>query len=83
VRYGPRLPLLVISPWAKRNFVAHNLTDQSSVIRFIEDNWGLPRISGSFDAIAGTLNVMFNFDHGSGHARKLFLDPVTGQPVRE
>jgi len=81
--YGPRLPLLVISPWAKRNFVAHNLTDQSSVIRFIEDNWGLPRIGGSFDAIAGTLNAMFNFDHGSGHARKLFLDPVTGQPVQE
>jgi phospholipase C len=81
--YGPRLPLLVISPWAKRNFVAHNLTDQSSIIRFIEDNWGLPRISGSFDAIAGTLNAMFNFDHGSGHARKLFLDPVTGQPVQE
>ena len=81
--YGPRLPLLVISPWAKRNFVAHNLTDQSSVIRFVEDNWGLPRIGGSLDAIAGTLNAMFNFDHGSGHARKLFLDPVTGQPVQE
>ncbi len=81
--YGPRLPLLVISPWAKRNFVAHNLTDQSSIIRFIEDNWGLPRISGSFDAIAGTLNNMFDFDHGSGHARKLFLDPITGQPLND
>ena len=39
--YGPRLPLLVISPYAKRNFVDHTLTDQSSIIRFIEDNWGL------------------------------------------
>src|SRR5262249_15547795 len=80
--YGPRLPLLVISPWAKRNFVAHNITDQSSMIRFIEDNFGLPRISGSFDAIAGSLNSMFNFNQGGDHDRTLFLDPITGQPVR-
>jgi phospholipase C len=82
--YGPRLPLLVISPWAKRNYVSHTLTDQSSIIKFVEDNWRLPRISGSFDAIAGTLNDMFNF-HDGGHYdnRKLFLDSTTGQPYRQ
>ena len=37
--YGPRLPLLVISPYAKQNYVDHTVMDQSSVIRFIEDNW--------------------------------------------
>ena len=37
--YGPRIPLMVISPWAKANFVDHTLTDQTSIIRFIEDNW--------------------------------------------
>ena len=37
--YGPRLPLLVISPYTKANYVSNNLTDQSSVINFIEDNW--------------------------------------------
>jgi len=80
--YGPRLPLLVISPWAKRNFVAHTLTDQSSILKFIEDNWRLPKISGSFDAIAGSLNNMFDFNNANGyHNRKLFLDPTTGQPV--
>ncbi len=79
--YGPRLPLLVISPWAKRNFVAHTLSDQSSIIRFIEDNWRLPRISGSFDAIAGTLNNMFNFSTANPN-RKLFLNPTTGQPYQ-
>jgi phospholipase C len=83
--YGPRLPLLVISPWAKHNFVAHNLTDQSSIIKFIEDNWRLPRISGSYDAIAGSLGDMFSFppssQHSQDHAGKLFLDPVTGQPL--
>ena len=37
--YGPRLPLLVVSPWARRNFVDHTITDQTSIIRFVEDNW--------------------------------------------
>jgi len=78
--YGPRLPLLVISPWAKRNFVAHTISDQSSILKFIEDNWQLPRISGSFDAMAGSLDNMFNFGPSGGKTKLLFLDPATGQP---
>jgi len=78
--YGPRLPLMVISPWARRNFVAHTISDQSSVIKFVEDNWNLPRISGSFDAMAGSINNMFNFGPSGGKTTKLFLDPATGQP---
>lgn len=78
--YGPRLPLLVISPYAKQNFVDHTVTDQTSILRFIEDNWQLGRIGDySFDAQAGTLNNMFDFKHGP-RAPKLFLDPITGQP---
>jgi phospholipase C len=76
--YGPRLPLLLISPWAKRGAVSHTLTDFSSIDKFIEDNWSLPRIPGSFDSIAGSLSSMFDF-HGPGDP-KLFLDPNTGQP---
>ncbi len=78
--YGPRLPLLVISPWAKRNFVVHTLSDQSSILKFVEDNWRLPRISGSYDAIAGSLDNMFNFRQHRPQGGRLFLDPVTGQP---
>jgi phospholipase C len=37
--YGPRVPLLVVSPYAKRNFVDHTVTDQTSILRLIEDNW--------------------------------------------
>ena len=81
--YGPRLPLMVVSPFAKRNFVDHTITDQSSVLRFIEDNWGLGRIGGgSFDALAGPLNNMFDF-HRDERAEKLFLDPSTGEPLRD
>ena len=77
--YGPRLPLLVISPFARQNYVDHRVTDQSSVLRFIEDNWNLGRIgNGSTDAIAGRLNGLFDFDD-AGHTHKLFLDPATGQ----
>jgi phospholipase C len=36
--YGPRKPFVVISPWAKRKFVDHTVTDQTSPLRFIEDN---------------------------------------------
>jgi phospholipase C len=76
--YGPRLPLQVISPWAKRNFVDHSTTDQSSITRFIEDNWlGGQRIQGSFDALAGTLNGMFDFHHASNRGLYL-LDQNTG-----
>jgi phospholipase C len=76
--YGPRLPLLVISPWAKVNYVDHAITDQSSILRFIEDNWNLGRIGGgSYDEKAGSLLGMFDFRSGD-HTRKLFLAPSTG-----
>jgi phospholipase C len=77
--YGPRLPLLVISPYAKQNFVDHGVTDQSSVLRFIEDNWNLGRTgNSSFDALAGSLVNMFDFD--TRHpAHRLILDPNTGE----
>jgi phospholipase C len=76
--YGPRLPLLVISPWAKQNYVDHRLTDQSSILRFIEDNWDLGRIGGeSFDTKAGTLTGLFDFED-KPHFGKVILDPATG-----
>jgi phospholipase C len=78
--YGPRLPFLVISPWSRVNFVDHTLTDQTSVIRFIEDNWRLGRIGdGSFDALAGPITNMFDFRHRA--APTLFLDRDSGTPV--
>jgi len=78
--YGPRLPLLVISPWARQNYVDHSVTDQTSILRFIEDNWGLGRIGDdSFDQLAGSIEGMFDFSHPEhDQKRYLFLDPATG-----
>jgi phospholipase C len=90
--FGPRMPFLVISPFARRNFVDHTVTDQTSVIRFVEDNWlkGQRIGQGSFDAVANSIVQMFDFDRDRDHHRDrdrdaddgfLFLDPSTGQPV--
>jgi phospholipase C len=78
--YGPRLPFLVISPYSRANFVDHTVIDQSSVVRFIEDNWNLPRIgNGSFDEIAGSIQNMFDFSFNFNPP--VFLNPLTGQVV--
>jgi phospholipase C len=78
--YGPRLPLLVVSPWAKQNYVDHSVTDQSSILRFVEDNWGLGRIGdSSFDALAGSLSNMFSSHPDGG---RLLLNESTGEPPR-
>ncbi len=78
--YGPRLPLLVVSPWARPNYVDHTITDQASILRFIEDRWlhGQRLGQGSFDAIARSLDSMFDF-HQSPVA-PLTLDERTGEP---
>jgi phospholipase C len=79
--YGPRLPLIVISPFAKQNYVDHVATDQSSILRFIEDNWSLGQIGGgSSDAKAGTLNGMFTFT-GFLRAPRVILNPATGNVI--
>ncbi len=80
---GPRQPLLVISPWAKQNFVDNTSTDQSSVVRFIEDNWGLGRIGGgSADSAAGNLDNAFDFNQKFGHAPAVILDDNTGEVTK-
>ena len=81
--YGPRLPLLVISPWAKKNYVDSTVTDQSSITRFIEDIFlGGQRLGGgSSDASAGSLMNMFNFTTVGGvlpNPNVVLLNPTTG-----
>lgn len=75
---GTRQPFLVISPYAKANYVSHVQTEQTSVTKFIEDNWELGRLGkGSFDDRAGTINDMFDFSNG-GSTPKLFLNQDNG-----
>lgn len=76
--YGYRVPMLIISQWAKENYVDSTLTDQTSILRFIEDNWKLEQIGDfSLDAFSGSLLNMFDFSERK--KRKLILDPKTGE----
>ncbi len=87
--FGPRLPLLMISPYAKKDAVDHNLSDQASMINFVEYNWHLPGIPGSADQVLADdgkdssegvpfdLAGLFELEgHKDG---KLFLNPSTGE----
>jgi acid phosphatase len=42
---GTRIPIIAVSPYAKKGFVDHTYYDHASVIKFIEWNWGLPKLS--------------------------------------
>jgi phospholipase C len=83
--YGPRLPFLVISPFAKQDFVGHKVLDQSSVVKFIEDNWlnGQTIGKGSFDEAAGSIDGpggLFSFEQRPND-KTLLLDSVTGEVI--
>ena len=78
---GVRTPLMVISPWSKPNFVDHTFTIQTSITRFIEDNWNLGRIGGgSYDASASPITNMFNFSQATPqNVPTPILSTVTGE----
>jgi phospholipase C len=74
--HGPRIPVLAISPCAKVDSAySQPVASQASILRFIADNGRLG--GGSFDAMTGSLDGMFNFSHPA--AAPPFLDPSTGE----
>jgi phospholipase C len=78
---GIRIPFLVVSPWAKSNVVTSNVIDTSSVVKFIEQNWGLPSLgNGAADAKAGSIMPMFDFNSKTPPNGSLFLDQ-NGEPT--
>jgi phospholipase C len=90
--FGYRLPFLLISPFARHNFVDHSLNDTTSIMRFIELNWHLGTLGSlgnandaqSFDVLAsGSILGMFDFNFRVlPQNRIVILDPTTGEVVR-
>jgi phospholipase C len=83
--FSQRLPMLVISPWTRQNYVSHKLIDQVSVTRFIEDNWlrGQRIGGGSYDVVSGSLagwGGLLDF-FARPHFRPVILNPTTGEVV--
>jgi phospholipase C len=59
-RYGFRVPLLVVSPWARRGYVSSVVQDHTSIAAFIERKWNLPAMTYR-DANAQPMNDYFDF----------------------
>src|ERR1700689_5519797 len=82
--YSQRLPMVVISPYTRENYVTSNLTDTASVVKFIEDNWlGGDHIAGSFDKSSGSLYAkggLLDFNV-KPHLTPLIHNPATGAVV--
>ena len=68
--FGIRVPMLVLSPYAKQGVVDHHLGEFSSVLRFIEDNWHLTQLTHR-DRRATDLRYDFDF-----HQRPRPPDPL-------
>jgi phospholipase C len=92
---GPRTPLMVVSPWAKQNYIDHTFTDLTSILKFIEENWGTGGLGGgAFESLSGLnqagvqggvgtgdLMNMFNFDPSASRAPVTLINDQTGQLV--
>jgi len=88
--YGTRLPFIVISPYARHNYVDRAVTDTTSILAFIESNWNLGFIDpgtpapgqASFDRLAGSIAGVFDFNRPPDR-RTLILNPSTGEVVND
>jgi phospholipase C len=82
VGLGPRVPLLVISPWTRGGYVNSQLHDHTSVIRFLEARFGVkePQISPWRRAVCGDLTSLFDFKTPNGDP--VALPDASGLPPR-
>ena len=74
--YGFRVPMIVVSPYAKRGFVDHDTMDHTSILKFIADNWQLPYLNER-EARAGNLTTAFEFIAPSGIVPR--ISPASGE----
>ncbi|MFG3254294.1 phosphocholine-specific phospholipase C [Streptomyces sp. NPDC048172] len=60
---GPRVPMLVVSPWSTGGYVCSETLDHTSIIRFIEERFGVeePQITPWRRAVCGDLTSAFDF----------------------
>jgi phospholipase C len=59
---GFRVPMIVVSPYAKRGYVAHADYEFGSIVQFVEDNWKLPRLGTTDVRAASFIDDVFDFN---------------------
>ena len=84
---GLRLPLLIISPYARKGYVSHVHYEHGSILKFVEDLWNLPRLAASDARANSPASDCFDFSqpprrfvpipapHGEGYFRDEPPDP--------
>lgn len=58
---GFRVPMIVISPYSRKGLVTHNQYEFGTIIKFVEDNWGLPRLGTTDVRAASMIDDVFDF----------------------
>ncbi|WP_217253813.1 phosphocholine-specific phospholipase C [Streptomyces sp. AC602_WCS936] len=82
---GPRVPMLVVSPWSKGGFVCSETFDHTSIVRFMERRFGVrePNISPWRRAICGDLTSAFDFSRKDSRPARLPDTDAYEPPDRE
>jgi phospholipase C len=75
-RLGFRTPLLVFSPFARRKYVAHEVYDHTSILKMVEERWGLAPLSAR-DASANSLANVLDFTQKARVAPQYPVPPIT------
>jgi phospholipase C len=87
---GFRVPFLVISPYAKKSYVSHVHYEHASILRFVEDRYGLPSLSASDKRATSPAADCFDFNQPprkfaviqTGHTAQYFIhQPLDLRPV--
>ena len=83
VGLGPRVPMIVVSPWTKGGWVNSQTFDHTSVIRLLEARFGVaePHITPWRRAVTGDLSSVFDFA-GKGEGAPPSLPDASGLPAR-
>ncbi|MEO7028861.1 MAG: phospholipase C, phosphocholine-specific [Acidobacteriaceae bacterium] len=77
VGLGPRVPMLIVSPWTKGGWVCSQTFDHTSVLQFLEARFGVyePNISAWRRAICGDLTSAFDFSNAEITNTAIFTVP--------
>lgn len=88
IAYGPRVPSMVISPYARRDFIDHHVYDFASILRYIEDKYQLPSLSeydrraqsivGSLDFSEAPISPLILHTRTCPPGANLTTNPVNG-----
>src|SRR3984957_2245552 len=57
-RYGFRVPAVIVSPYARKDFVLHDVLDHTSVLKLIEEKWNLPPLTHRDAAAVSPLGAL-------------------------